>query len=134
MLAKDFMTEMIVTAEEDVLVEDAAKLMAAEAIGSLIITSNDVLSGMVTRQDIVSAQLLSEETYRSLTVADVMHSPVVTVLPDSDVGQVISLMNSTGKHHLPVIDGDDIIGIVAASDIIRVLATFKLVAKATEED
>ncbi len=134
MLVRNFMTEIIVTAEEDVLVEDAAKLMAAESIGSLIITNDDVLSGMVTRQDVVSAQLLSEETYRSLTVGDIMHSQVVSVSPDSDVGQVISLMNSTGKHHLPVVDGDEIIGMVAASDIIRVLATFKLVAKATEED
>jgi len=134
MLVRDFMTEIIVTAEEDVSVEDAARLMAAESIGSLIITNDDILSGMITRQDVVSAQLLSEETYRSLIVGDIMHSPVVSVSPDSDIGQVISLMNSTGKHHLPVIDGDEIIGIVAASDIIRVLATFKLVAKATEED
>jgi CBS domain-containing protein len=134
MLVKDFMTKIIVTAEEDVLVEDAAKLMAAESIGSLIITDDDVLSGMVTRQDLVSAQLLSEETYRSLTVGDIMHSPVVSVSPDADIGQVISLMNSSGKHHLPVVEGEEIIGLVAASDIIRVLATFKLVAKAAEED
>ena len=134
MLVKDFMTKIIVTAEEDVLVEDAAKLMAAESIGSLIITDDDVLSGMVTRQDLVSAQLLSEETYRSLTVGDIMHSPVVSISPDADIGQVISLMNSSGKHHLPVVEGEEIIGLVAASDIIRVLATFKLVAKAAEED
>jgi CBS domain-containing protein len=102
--------------------------MAAEDVGSLLVTKADVLAGMVTRREVIAAQLLSEESYHSLCVSDIMTTPVVTIGPDADIGQAIALMNQTGKRHIPVIEGNDIIGLVAATDIIRVLATMKLIA------
>ena len=128
MKVRDFMTALIMTAEEDTLVVDAAKLMAAEDIGSLLVTKADVLAGMITRREVIGAQLLSEESFQSLRVEDIMTTPVVTIGPEADIGQAIALMNQTGKHHIPVIEGNDIIGLVAATDIIRVLATMKLIA------
>ena len=128
MKVRDFMTALIMTAEAETLVVDAAKLMAAEDIGSLLITKADVLAGMITRREVIGAQLLSEESFQSLRVEDIMTTPVVTIGPEADIGQAIALMNQTGKHHIPVIEGNDIIGLVAATDIIRVLATMKLIA------
>ena len=46
---RDFMTSMIITADVDTLVVDAAKLMAAEDVSSLLITKSDVLAGMAIR-------------------------------------------------------------------------------------
>ncbi|MFW9850851.1 MAG: cyclic nucleotide-binding/CBS domain-containing protein [Candidatus Thorarchaeota archaeon] len=134
MIVRNFMTAIIVTADCDALVVDAAKLMAAENVGSLIITQKDVLAGIVTRRDVIAAQLLSDDLYHAQTVEDIMTSPVVTVSPDADLGQVIAIMNQTGRRHLPVIEGDSIIGVVSASDIIRVLATVKLLAEGASDD
>ncbi|MGD9396391.1 MAG: CBS domain-containing protein [Candidatus Thorarchaeota archaeon] len=128
MKVRDFMTALIITAESDTLVVDAAKLMAAEDVGSLLITKSDVLAGMITRREVIGAQLLSEESFQTLCVEDIMTTPVVTIGPEADLGQAIALMNQTGKRHIPVIEGNDIIGLVAATDIIRVLATMKLIA------
>lgn len=128
MLVRDFMTSIIVTAESETPVLEAARLMAAEDIGSLMVTRGDVLVGMVTRKDVISAQLLSEDTYSSLTVEAIMASPVVTISPDADLGQTISVMNQTNIKCLPVMEGDSVIGVVTASDVIRVLATVKLIA------
>ena len=128
MKVRDFMTSLIITAEADTPVVEAAKLMAAEDIGSLLITKSDVLAGMITRREIIGAQLLSDASYQSLRVEDIMTTPVVTIGPEADIGQAIALMNQTGKRHIPVIEGNDIIGLVAATDIIRVLATMKLIA------
>lgn len=128
MIVRDFMTSLIVTVEADTLVVDAAKLMAAEDVGSLLITKADVLAGMITRREVIGAQLLSKESLQTLDVEDIMTTPVVTIGPEADLGQAIALMNQTGKHHIPVIEGNDIIGLVAATDIIRVLATMKLIA------
>ncbi len=125
---RDFMTPMIITADTDTLVKDAAKLMAAEDIGSLIVTKSDVLVGIVTRREVIGAHLHSEESYQTLTVEDIMTTPVVTIGPDADLGQVVGLMNQTGKRRIPVIEGNDIIGLITATDIIRVLATWKLLA------
>lgn len=128
MKAKDFMTSMIVAADHDTTVVEAARLMAAEDIGSLIVTRSEMLAGMVTRREIVGAQLLSDESYHGLVLSDIMTTPVITIGPDADLGQVIALMNQTGERHVPVVEGDAIIGIVTATDIIRVLATMKSIA------
>jgi len=122
------MTSIIVTAESETPVLEAARLMAAEDIGSLMVTRGDVLIGMVTRKDVISAQLLSEDTYSSLSVEAIMTTPVVTISPDADLGQTISVMNQTDIKCLPVMEGDSVIGVVTASDVIRVLATVKLIA------
>ena len=127
------MTSLIITADADTLVVDAARLMAAEDIGSLLVTKADVLAGMVTRREIIGAQLLSDESYQTLVVSDIMTTPVVTIGPEADIGQTISLINQTGKRHIPVIEGNDIIGLVATTDIIRVFATMKLIADGAPE-
>ncbi len=128
------MTALIITSEADTMVKDAAKLMAAEDVGSLLVTKADVLAGMVTRREIIGAHLLS--SYQSLTVEEIMVTPVVTIGPEADLGQTIALMNQTGKRCIPVIKGNDIIGVVTTTDVIRVLATMKLLADGAplEED
>ena len=131
---RDFMTALIITADADTPVVDAAKLMAAEDIGSLLVTKADVLAGMVTRREIIGARVFSDKTYETLCVSDIMTTPVVTIGPEADLGQAISLMNQTGKQHIPVIEGNDIIGLVATTDIIRVLATMKLIADGAPEE
>ena len=131
---RDFMTSIIVTAEIDTPVSEAAKLMALDDVGSLIITKSDVLEGLVTRREIIGARLFSEEAYQDLVVGDIMTTPVVTIGPDADIGQAIGLMHKTGKNRIPVIEGNDIIGIVSASDIITVLATMKLVVEAISDE
>ena len=125
---RDFMTSLILTAEVDTPLVNAAKLMAAEDVGSLIVTSSDVMAGIVTRKEVIAAQLLSEELFHTLTLEDIMTTPVVTIGPDADLGQVIALMNQADRLHIPVIEGNDIIGVVTATDVIRVLATMKMIA------
>ncbi|TFH06997.1 MAG: CBS domain-containing protein [Candidatus Thorarchaeota archaeon] len=134
MEVRDFMTSLVVTTEIDTPVSEAAKLMALDDVGSLVITKSDVLAGLVTRREIIGAHLFSEEIFTSLVVGDIMTTPVVTVGPDADLGQVIGLMNKTGKRRIPVIEGNDIIGMVSASDIIGVLATMKLIADGISDD
>ena len=133
MIVKEFMSDVIITAESSMLVVDAVKLMAAEAVGSLVVTKDEVLVGLVTRSAIISAQLLSDEVYHSLKLEDIMETPVVTIKPDADLGQIIALMDQCGCKHIPVIEGQDIIGIVTATDIIGVLATMKLIAQGALE-
>lgn len=134
MEVKDFMTSLVITTEVDTPVIEAAKLMAIDDVGSLIVTKSDVLAGMVTRREIIGARLFSEESYQSLLIGDIMTTPVVTIGPDAELGQAIGLMNQTGKHRIPVIEGNDIIGMISATDIIRVLATMKLIADGSTEE
>ncbi|MCK5266498.1 MAG: CBS domain-containing protein [Candidatus Thorarchaeota archaeon] len=134
MQVKDFMTSLVITTEIDTPVVDAAKLMAIDDVGSLIVTKSDVLAGIVTRREIIGARLFSEESYQSLVIGDIMTTPVVTIGPEAELGQAIGLMNQTGKRRIPVIEGNDIIGMISATDIIRVLATMKFIADGSTEE
>ena len=131
---KDFMTSLVITTEIDTPVVDAAKLMAIDDVGSLIVTKSDVLAGIVTRREIIGARLFSDESYQSLVIGDIMTTPVVTIGPEAELGQAIGLMNQTGKRRIPVIEGNDIIGMISATDIIRVLATMKFIADGSTEE
>ena len=131
---KDFMTSLVITTEIDTPVVDAAKLMAIDDVGSLIVTKSDVLAGIVTRREIIGARLFSEESYQSLVIGDIMTTPVVTIGPEAELGQAIGLMNQTGKRRIPVIEGNDIIGMISTTDVIRVLATMKLIADGSTEE
>ena len=122
------MTSIIITADASMPIADAARLMAADDIGSLVVTRGEVLVGLVTRKEIISARLFSEESYSSLTLKDIMLTPVITIGPDADIGQIVSLMNNSGRRYIPVIEGEEIIGICSSTDVIRVLATVKLIA------
>ena len=131
---KDFMTSLVITTEIDTPVVDAAKLMAIDDVGSLIVTKSDVLAGIVTRREIIGARLFSDQAYQSLVIGDIMTTPVVTIGPEAELGQAIGLMNQTGKRRIPVIEGNDIIGMISATDIIRVLATMKFIADGSIEE
>ena len=57
MEVREFMTSLIVTAEIDTPVSEAAKLMALDDVGSLIVTKSEELAGLVTRREIIGARL-----------------------------------------------------------------------------
>ncbi|MGQ4871903.1 MAG: cyclic nucleotide-binding/CBS domain-containing protein [Candidatus Thorarchaeota archaeon] len=134
MRVKDFMTTILVTADVDTPVVEAARLMAAEEVGSLIVTRGDEMVGIVTQRDIIEAQLMSSEFYEKLTVGDIMATQVVSISPDADLWQAIALMDQTGKKHIPVVSGNETIGVISATDLIRVLATMKIIADGAEEE
>ncbi len=134
MLVSDFMTKMIITAEASTLVTDAARVMAAEDIGCLVVTKGDVLAGIVAQRDLIAAHLLSEEVYHTMVLADIMTTPVVTISPEADLGQLVALMHQSGRRHIPVVVGDAITGIITATDVIRVLATMKMIADSGSDD
>jgi len=133
-LVSDFMTKMIITAEASTPVTNAARVMAAEDIGCLIVTKGDVLAGIVAQRDIIGANLLSDEVYHTMVLADIMTTPVVTVSPEADLGQLIALMHQSGRRHIPVVVGDAITGVVTTTDVIRVLATMKMIADGGSDD
>ncbi|MGY5862596.1 MAG: CBS domain-containing protein [Candidatus Thorarchaeota archaeon] len=128
------MTKMIITAETSTPVTDAARVMAAEDIGCLVVTKGDILAGIVAQRDVIAAHLLSDDIYGTMVLADIMTTPVVTVSPEADLGQLVALMHQSGRRHIPVVVGDAITGIVTTTDVIRVLATMKMIADSGSDD
>jgi CBS domain-containing protein len=106
----------LITIEPGASVGGAARLMDEQQVSCLVVTSAP--PGIVTDRDLrgrVLARGLSDTT----AVADVMSAPALTLPADSLVFEGLLLMLERGIHHLPVTEGERIVGVVTNTDILR---------------
>jgi len=142
--ARDIMSEDPVTVGPDVPVTEAARIMVDRHIGGLPVIREGELVGLVTEGDLIMGDVrLQFPTYIHLlgglimyppatakfehelkkavaaTVADVMTEDPVTVQADSTVEDVATLMVEREVSHVPVLDDDQLVGIITKADIVR---------------
>jgi CBS domain-containing protein len=97
-------------------IREAAELMTRERVSALLIERMDGF-GILTDRDLRS-RVLAKGRSPDTVISDVMTTPVVTVLGETMVAEVIALMFERGVHHVPVVDGSGaVIGIVTDSDL-----------------
>ena len=116
---RDVMTGNPTTAETSTSVAEAAKIMASEDIGPLPVTEGGRLVGIVTDRDLVVRVLAEDRDPSSTTVGEIASSDLVTVTPDTDLGEALRKMASAQVRRLPVVEGDKVVGIVAQADVAR---------------
>ncbi len=113
----DVMTEDVLTVGSDATIADAASAMMGITVGSACVVDADGgLTGIITERDVLRAAAsgrdLSGEVVRDWMTAD----PIV-VGPDEPPSQVATTMRERGFRHVPVVDGDELIGIVSMRDL-----------------
>jgi CBS domain-containing protein len=100
----------------------AARLMAVGEFSCLPVVAGEDLVGIVTERDLVEA-LATTERAASAAVFDYMSEEPKTVTLDDDCSVAITRMLATGCRHLPVVDGEKLVGIVSARDLLLLGAT-----------
>ncbi len=112
-------TSDVISVSPDQDLSAAITMLAEHNIGALIVIGSEGdLVGIISERDIIRA-FASEENALSLTVNDVMTKEVITGLPVDDVMSVIHTMTERRFRHLPIVDGDQLIGIVSIGDILK---------------
>ena len=107
--------------ENDTLV-DAARLLASLDVGSLPICGEDgALKGMLTDRDIVVKCLARGRDAATTTAGSLAEGKPVTIGADDDATEILRAMGQHRVRRLPVIDGHDLVGIVALADVARAL-------------
>ena len=96
-------------------IEDAAKKMKENDTGALLVVDGDELKGIVTDRDIVVNAVA--EGNSDASVEDVASTDTTTIEPDSSLGDAIELMRENKVRRLPVVDGDELKGIVSLGDL-----------------
>ncbi|KAA9166082.1 CBS domain-containing protein [Amycolatopsis acidicola] len=120
--ARDIMTKdpQCVRSSEAVL--DAARRMADLKVGALPICGEDNrLKGMLTDRDIVVQVLAAGKDPRAIQAGDLAQGEAVTIGADDDAEEILHTMSRHKVRRLPVIDGHDLVGIVAQADVARAL-------------
>ncbi|NCP12283.1 MAG: CBS domain-containing protein [Sphingomonadales bacterium] len=110
------MTSPVTSIDCGATLRDAATAMRDDDVGSLPITRDGKLCGVVTDRDIV-LRAIAEGIDASSCVADVMTSKVTTVASDCDVEKAAKLMSDQQIRRLYVVDDDMICGVVALGDL-----------------
>ncbi len=109
----------VVTVNGDVTVLDALKIMADQRIGSVIVMDDGKIAGIFTERDYARRVGLDDAAPSSVPVADVMTKDLVTVSLDSSVNQCMEIITENHIRHLPVLDGDQIVGVVSIGDVVK---------------
>jgi CBS domain-containing protein len=118
------MSTSLHTVSPDTLVEDAAKLMMDEGIGSVVVVDDDnQLCGILTTTDFV--RIVAERKPKDQTpVSEYMTADVVTTTAQVPIREVADTMMNHGFHHVPVVDEDEgVIGMITTTDLAAYLST-----------
>lgn len=116
--ARDLITRAPVTASPTISIRDAARLMTDERVSALLLTDEDRLRGIVTDRDLRS-RVTAQGAQVDAPISTVMTSEPVTVGPDTLAFELLMVMTSRRVHHLPVVVGQRVIGLVSAGDLMR---------------
>ncbi len=103
-------------------VYDALNLLAEKSIGALVVlTREGDLVGIVSERDYARKVELLGKIARETPVREIMTERVVCVRPDQTVEECMALMTNKRIRHLPVIEGNTLIGIVSIGDVVKAI-------------
>jgi CBS domain-containing protein len=100
-------------------VHDALSLMAEYDVGALMVMSGQKLIGIVSERDYARKGILKGHPSRDTKVGEIMTSPVISVTPQHTVDDCMNLMTEGHFRHLPVLDGDRVVGVVSIGDMVK---------------
>lgn len=116
---RDVMTSNPTSCEPTTSVVDAAKVMAQEDVGPVPVVEGGRVVGIVTDRDLVVRVIAEGRDPNSTTLGEVVSSDLVTVQPDTQLTEALQLMAQNQVRRLPVVEGDQLVGIVAQADVAR---------------
>lgn len=128
MLVKDVMSTEVTVVDRNDDLSQVEDLMVAKKLRHVPVVENGELVAIVSQRDLFKAMMSSTMGYgekaqkaylHSVRVKEIMTDPVVTVAPDTGVGEAAALMLNKGIGCLPVLDGTQLVGIVTKTDLLR---------------
>lgn len=98
---------------------DALHLLAEHDVGALLVMQDDRLLGIFSERDYTRKIALQGRDSRHTTVSEVMTPNVLVVKPTTEMRDCMSLMSQRKIRHLPVMEGDQVIGMLSIRDLMN---------------
>ncbi len=121
----------LIRIDGDATVFDAVKAMVEANVGAILVTGTDAdrVEGIFTERDYLRRIAVEGRTAHETHVREVMTSPVIVVGPETTVEEAMAMMTDRRIRHIPVVDGERLVGMISIGDLVRVQSqeqSFKL--------
>jgi CBS domain-containing protein len=107
------------TISPEAMVFDAIQLMADKNIGALLVIEGEKLTGIITERDYTRKVALKGKVSKQTAVREILSGQLIKVQPDHTVEECMRLMTDHRVRHLPVLDGERIVGLVSIGDLVN---------------
>ncbi len=100
-------------------VYDAMQMMADKDVGALVVTDGDSLVGVFSERDYARKVILRGRSSKDTKVKEIMTSRVAYARPEQSVEECMALMTEKHIRHLPVMDGEKLLGFISIGDLVK---------------
>jgi signal-transduction protein with cAMP-binding, CBS, and nucleotidyltransferase domain len=104
-------------------VYEAVERMSEKHVGALVVLNSGHLAGIITERDYARKVILKGRQSRETFVREIMSTPVFVVTPDRSIAECMQLVTSQRIRHLPVMEGDRVVGMVSIGDLVNWIIT-----------
>jgi PAS domain S-box-containing protein len=122
--AADVMSKEVTTISPDETVLSAAKRMCEDNISCIIVVDNARVAGILTETDLLKGIAAGDGDFDKMPITRIMSRPVESISPDLSVLEAGKIAEAKHIKRLPVLDGDQLVGIITQTDLIRVLTSY----------
>jgi IMP dehydrogenase len=109
----------VLTIEPTASAATAARLMAEKNVGALVVVDAGRLVGIVSERDLARKVVIGDRTPTAVKLSEIMSSPVRVVHPGRTGDECMAIMTQGRMRHLPVMDGERLIGLVSIGDLVK---------------
>jgi len=117
MLVKEIMTKEVVTIEPNDTVFDACIKYRDKKVGCLVVVDKEICVGIVTERDLIERTICMCKDPEKTGIAEIMSSNIKTIHALEKVEKAMEIMKKHKIKKLPVILGENIVGIITVTDI-----------------
>lgn len=111
---------LVVSVQPDQSVSELLDLLAEHGVGALIVsTDGNAVEGIVSERDVVRRLRTHGAELLGAPVRDIMTATVHTCPPDTDLDDLMKVMTDGRFRHVPVVEGDQLVGIVSIGDVVK---------------
>jgi CBS domain-containing protein len=107
--------------EPTATVYSALQQMDEKDIGALLVLAHGKLVGIFSERDYARKVFLHGKSSVDTLVSEIMTPGVVTVRPDQTIADCMALMTDKHFRHLPVVEGDQVLGLISIGDVVKAL-------------